>query len=817
MNKKFLKLLLLSSLLLSSWSLFSQINLAGKVKSKTSDESLVGAHCKVLETSQITVTDVNGKFNLNLDKPGNYHLQITYLGMKTLNQQVKVYGNSNYLFVLIDSLILEDEVIIMASRSDNSTANTFENISKASLRQRNFGQDLPLILQNSPSMVVSSDAGNGIGYTSMRIRGTDVTRINFSINGIPLNDPESNGVWFVNMPDFASSLHSIQIQRGAGSSTVGTAAFGAGINMLTSDYNPQAGAEVSTSFGSFNTQLYRLQASSGLLNSKFTFDTRFSSIHSDGYIDRAKSDLKSFYASAARYGKRSLLRFNFITGNEKTYQSWNGVPKVRLENNEAGMLEYLNNGSYSQEEYNNLLNSGSRTYNLYTYKNETDNYQQTHFQLIYSKELNSKFTLNSAFHYTLGNGYYENYKANTKFLKYGIENPIIGSDTLKKTDLIQQKWLDNSFYGGNISAIYKSAKSKIIVGISANQYIGYHFGEVVWSKIALMGDHFEWYRSQGIKSESNIFGKYTLDIFSNLRFFADLQYRMVEYSIRGIDDDLKDISSTHSFRFLNPKLGFNYALNQHNELFISAAIANREPSRSNYTDADETNEPKAEELLDFELGYTFKNQKLNFSANGFYMLYNNQLVETGKVNNVGAAIMTNVAKSYRTGLELMASIWISKSLSWSLNATFSENKIENFVEYVDDWDNGGQISKELGKTDISFSPNIVGSSIITYSFRGLPQISLISKYVDKQFIDNTSNSSRSIDAYFVNDLKFSYNLSINKIKGLQLSFTINNILNTKYETSAWAYRYLLGGNEYVMDGYFPQSGTNFFGSISINF
>jgi len=623
----------------------------------------------------------------------------------------------------------------------------------------------------------------------------------------------------VNMADFTSSLNSIQVQRGVGTSTNGAAAFGASVNMQTNTFNENPFTEINASYGSFNTQKLNVLTSTGLINEKWNFNLRLSKIYSDGFVDRAYSDLKSFYASGSYYGDRSILSFVVSSGKEQTYQSWNGVPKALLEQNSSEMKRYLDHGLYSQEEYENMINSDPRTYNYYTSKNTTDNYQQDHYQLHYSKEVNKNLNLNAALFLIRGRGYYENFKSDRKFSAYNLSNPVIGNDTISRTDLVQQKWLDNYFYGMTFSGNYdNNKKMKIKFGGAFNQYQGDHFGKVVWAEYHLFERGYQWYFNKGTKTNSNIFTKVLYKLTTNLNVFADLQFNLIEYKMEGLHDNYKDLEGNYDYFFINPKAGANYKLNATSEVFFSLAVANREPSRNEFRDSEEDELPKSENLTDYELGYKLTKNNYMFIANAYLMDYKNQLVMTGKVNNVGDALMTNVENSYRTGIELIFSTKYTDWLSSNTNASFSRNKIQNFTEYVDDWDNGGQQINDLGETDISFSPDIIlGNTINLHLLKNKMEISLISSYVGRQYIDNTSSIERSLDPYFVNDLVFLYKLKSNNLKKVNLRFAINNVFNETYEANAWVYRYILGGQEYNMDGYFPQAGINFMAGISVRF
>jgi len=800
-------MLMLSILPLSLWAQFS-IN--GTVHDGSNNASLPGAHITINKTFKRSVSDEDGKFSISDLKAGTYQLHVSYMGYNDKDIEIVLSKNESITISLSPTSILEDEVVIMATRANQKSGTSFQNLNKEDIQKADVGQDIPYILNMTPSLVSTSDAGAGIGYTGMRIRGTDISRINVTVNGIPMNDPESQGVWWVNMPDLASSLNSIQVQRGVGTSTNGTASFGASINMQTQKLSMEPFAEVGITYGSFNTQQYRLSTSTGLIDKKWSVDARLSKMTSDGYIDRASSDLKSFYVSGAYYGKRSIFRINIFSGKEKTYQAWYGVPKDSLKTN--------------------------RTYNPYTYENETDNYQQDNYQMLYSKEINSHWNINAALHYTKGRGYYESFKDNEKLSKYGIGPYYIGNDTITKSDLVRQKHLDNDFYGATASANYDNKKNlRVNIGTSFNQYNGNHFGKIAWAEYALMGKDYQYYSNSGLKNNFNFFVKASYDINKSLSIYGDLQYQMVDYWMKGLHDNKKDLTGYHHFEFFNPKLGSNYVLNEHNSIYLSAAVAQKEPTRNDFRDADLGSTPKAEFMIDYEAGYVYSQTKFKIQANLYYMDYTDQLIMTGKINNVGTAIMSNVDKSYRAGIEFVAAAHIAKWLNWSFNATYSQNKIANFTEYVDDWDTGIQHKTELGTTDIAFSPNLIMGN----QFEFIPlknfSIALNSKYVGSQYIDNTSSKERKLDAYFTSDLRFNYSIKNKYIKNISFNFTINNIFNTMYISNAWVYQFKSGDGSYDgsygdpysipsekpgyynMTGYFPQAGINFLAGVTLRF
>ncbi len=767
-------------------------SISGTVKDNEGN-TLPGATVKISGTYLVTVSNDDGAFIFKNIKKGNYTIEVSLIGYESIKNEVVISDNDLSVDIeLKTSDIIADEVIITAIRADIKTPVAYTNIGKEDIDRYNTGQDIPYLLDMTPSVVVSSDAGTGIGYTSMRIRGTDMTRINVTLDGIPLNDSESHGVWWVNMPDFASSVDNIQIQRGAGTSTNGAAAFGANVNFVTNVLEKDAYADVNCTYGSFNTQKATFKVGTGLLKNHFSFDARLSKIHSDGFIDRARSDLESYYVSGAYVDKKNFFKINVFRGTEETYQAWNGVPKDSLETN--------------------------RTYNSYTYENEIDHYTQKHYQLFYTRKFNKYFNLNIALHHTKGEGYYEQYKEGEDFVDYGLDNIIIGTDTITDTNLIRRKWLDNNFTGAIYSLRYSINNLNVVFGGAWNKYDGDHFGRIIWAEYASTGNiRHEWYNNSGSKTDINEYLKINYSIFPELNLWADIQYRIIDYSIDGIHDDLRDITQANSYKFFNPKAGLSYNIDQNQNSYFSFAVANREPSRSNFRDAAEGEEFVPETLYDFEAGYKLALNKLAFNLNLYYMSYKDQLILTGEINDVGAYIMSNVPESYRAGAELSAGIKLTDFAEWKLNATYSRNKIKNLTVYVDNWDTWGQEPETYSETDISFSPEIIAGSELSFNiFKGF-NASLISKFVGKQFIDNTSNNERSLDSYFVNNLRLSYSLKLKKIKEIAFNVSINNIFNEMYETNAWVYRYYFGGEHYVMDGYFPQAGINFLAGISLRF
>ncbi len=683
-----------------------------------------------------------------------------------------------------------NEVVVSATRANQKTGMAFTNVYQKDIKKVNLGQDMPFLLNQLPSVVVSSDAGAGVGYTGIRIRGTDPTRINVTLNGVPYNDSESQGTYWVNMPDFASSAQSIQVQRGVGTSTNGAGAFGASININTLGYEQDAYGETNFTVGSFNTLKTNVLASTGLLNNHFVVDARLSKLSSDGYIDRASSDLKSFYVSAGYYGKNNFVRFNAFSGKEKTYQAWEGVPESLLKTD--------------------------RTYNPYTYDNQVDDYQQDHYQLISSFKLNSNWTFNPILHYTKGRGFYEQFKPEDKYSNYGLPNVMIGTTTLKKTDIIRRKWLDNDFYGATYSFDYQSNKKfSANIGGAWNKYDGNHFGEIIWAKNASTADmRYRWYESKALKTDFNIYTKGYYQVSEALNFFADLQYRTVAYDMKGTGDKRQDITQKSDYKFFNPKFGVNYQVSKTTSVYASYAVGNKEPSRQDFVD-NAPKAPLAENLQDLEVGYRLVGTKLSFDANFYYMNYKNQLVLTGQVNGVGEAIRVNVPKSYRAGLELSATVKLAEKWKLAANTTFSQNKIKNFTETIVNYDGDADKINKFSKTDISFSPNLIAGGQLSYNPAKNVELAWMTKYVSKQFMDNTSDVNRSLNAFFVNDIRASYSIKPKIVKELTFSLLVNNIFNHLYESNGYTYSYIYDKQVTTENFYYPQAGTNFLLAVKV--
>lgn len=788
----------------------------------TNQQPLAGASVEIRELKVGTYTDTNGQFVFRqIENQQKLTLRISFLGYKPYQTTVETTANADLKIVMEEQIITTQEITVSTSRADAETPVSQTTISKTTIEEWNSGQDIPYILQLTPSIIATSDAGAGVGYTTFRIRGSDQTRINATINDMPLNNPESHQIYWVNIPDLAESTGSIQIQRGVGTSTNGAAAFGGSLNIQTNQVETKPYAEISNAAGSFNTFKHTAKAGTGILENNFYFDARISKIKTDGFIDRSFSDLESFAVSGGYVSNKHIIRANIMSGKETTYQAWEGVPKVRIENNTEGMLQFAEESGYSDEETQNLLNSGSRTFNRFMYNNQTDNYWQDIYQLFYTYKHNELFSANAALFGVAGEGYYESYKYGEDFEDYKLPDAVSGTDTITDTDLINRKWLDNKFYGFITSATYNSENLKITLGAGANRYDGYHFGRVIWTKYSggqIPIDH-EYYRNKGVKDDANAYLKANYKIFNYLNIYGDLQMRFIEHSIDGDDDDNRDVTQKHSFLFFNPKFGVMYQ-KEKVSAYASIAQSNREPDRSNFTDADPAKPaPKSERLFDLEVGANYNSSKFAAGLNYYYMHYKDQLVLTGMINDTGGAVMENVKQSYRTGVELMAAY---KPLNWlelSANATLSQNKITGFVSYMDNWDNwetGEQSIDTIGTTDIAFSPNVLAGTMITVKPVENLSVSLMNNYVGKQYIDNTSSNDRALDAYLVANLRINYVWEVFKVKA-NIFAQVNNIYNTKYSSNAWVYTYRFNQEIHTMDGYFTQAGINFMIGLTLRF
>lgn len=806
------------ALTLVNLSVFAQYTIKGKVTDSVTGEAIYGANLKLSSAFNGTSTSFEGAYEIKALTARTYVLKITAIGYSTIERTVEVTQNVTLNLQLVPKVRGLDDVVVTATRATEKTPTTYTNVSSEEIKKQNLGQDLPFLLNWTPSVVVTSDAGAGIGYTGIRIRGSDPTRINVTINGIPVNDSESQGVFWVNTPDFASSSSDIQVQRGVGTSTNGAGAFGGSINILTNGLSQEAKAQVNTSFGSYNTQKYNAIFSTGLLKDKWAFEGRLSQITSDGFVDRASSDLQSYYLSGGYFGKKTSVKFITFGGSEVTYQSWFGTPEARLRNDAVGIEDVINNNGYTAAQAANLRNSG-RSFNFYQYDNQVDDYGQDHYQLHMSHSFNNELGLNLAAHYTDGGGFFEEFRGDDDLSDYGLPNVVLGGTTISSTDLIRRRWLDNDFYGAVFDLNYSKDKVDATFGGAVNEYIGRHFGEVIWARFASTGNiRHRYYESRSEKVDVNTYLKVNYQLNEKLNLFGDLQFRAVDYTGAGVDNDLRPINFDKNFNFFNPKFGATYQLREGANVYASFAIGNKEPNRSDIIDAAPGVDPSHETLNNLEIGYRKQSANHAFEINYYLMDYKNQLVLTGAVNDVGAGIRVNVPDSYRTGVEISGMVKLTNSIYWSANAAFSQNRIKAFNEIIQDFGSGSEVTTRFEDTDISFSPSVVAGSQLAFKPTNGLEISLLSKYVGEQFLDNTSNDNRKIDAFFVNDFRVNYSFKTELIKEVSLNLLVNNIFNTEYETNGYTFGYFLGPASEIRENYFyPQAGTNFLLSLGLSF
>jgi iron complex outermembrane recepter protein len=818
-------LLLLTLFMAFAHNSFAQKTLSGKITNENG-QSISGASLYIKNSMDGTLTDLEGQYQLSLPEKEStlivravgFETQEIFVGSKTTLDVRMTMAIS----ALAELTILGDEIFTYATRANKLTPTTFSNISNEKIKERNIGLDLPMLLSHTPSMVTTSDAGAGIGYTGMRIRGSDATRINVTLNGIPINDSESHGVYWVNMPDLASSLNKIQIQRGVGTSSNGAAAFGATVNMQSSGPSEKAFVQIDNSFGSFNSWKSTVQFNTGMINKYFNFEGRLSKIKSDGYIDRSNSDLSSYFLTGGYYGEKTTLKTVVFGGQEETYQSWYGTPEARLSGDTAALQAVIDNsGEYNTlEDQENLLNS-DRRFNYYRYENEIDHYGQDHFQLHLNHSFNQHLNFVLSGHYTHGAGYYEQYRTKDALANYGLTNLTIGDSSISQTDLIRRRWLDNDFYGVTYAVNYESDVMTLTLGGAYNIYEGAHFGEIIWSEFSSTAAIRErYYDGNSIKNDFNLFLKSNYRAAMNLNLFGDLQVRTIDYRSQGIDNDLSPYDVTGSYVFFNPKVGLTYAVDPSLQLYSSFAIGNREPVRTDFIDAVNGKTPQSERLQNLELGIRGKaNTSVFYEANFYLMDYKNQLILTGAVNDVGSSIRVNTPDSYRAGIELVGGISLSENWLWNLNAAFSQNKIKTFSEIVYDYafdDRRFIVENTFKNTDIAFSPNVILGSDLIFSLNGFSG-QWLTKWVGDQYLDNTSNEERKIASYCINDIRLTYEFQKFGMQKIAINLLINNFMNVTYESNGYTWGYLYDGFRYQQNNYYPQSGIHFLSGVSLKF
>ncbi|PCI31039.1 MAG: TonB-dependent receptor [Flavobacteriaceae bacterium] len=782
------QLLVLVALFLSAFTINAQtFKLTGKVTNE-SNQALAGASVILSNSQSGTTASFDGNYSLHLNK-GAHQLTVSYMGYTTKEVTINMSKNTVLNFVLKANRESLEEVLVSAIRVKGNAPVTYSNINKEELEKRNLGQDIPTLLNFLPSVVTTSDAGAGVGYSGIRVRGSDATRVNITINGIPYNDAESQGTYWVNMPDFASSTESMQLQRGVGTSTNGSGAFGASLNVLTNAVSNEAYGEISSSIGSYNTQKHSVKFSTGLLNDRIEIAGRLSKIDSDGYIDRAWSDLKSYFLQATYIDDNTLIKALTFGGHEKTYQAWYGITAQQLKED--------------------------RKQNPYTYENEIDNYQQDHYQFHWNQRYSDAWSTNLGLNYTKGKGYFEQFKDGEDFADYDFTPITIGGETIDTTDLVRRRWLDNDFYVLNFNTNYKNDALDLIIGGSHSNYQGDHFGEVIWAQNA-GGSNLRdrYYESDAKKIDNSVFAKATYKLNEQLSIYGDLQGRFVNYKTKGMTSDRNPINVDADFSFFNPKAGITYDLSGANSFYFSVARANKEPNRNDF----ENGINQSEQLTDFELGHRFNIANVQINTNGYYMSYKNQLVLTGAIDDTGSPIRATSGKSYRLGLEIDASIKLSNTVTWRPNLALSSNKNTDFHTLLD-----GELTN-LGTTDLSFSPDVIVGNVITYAPTNNLQFSLLSKYVGDQFMGNTSTEQSKLDNYFVDDLTASYEFTPKSIfKSIRFTAMVNNIFNVKYVSNGYYYTYDDTWSEADKTttihgaGYYPQATTNFLLGATLRF
>lgn len=813
-------------------------SLSGTVFDET-DKPLEGASIFIRESNHATISDKDGQFVLDSLDAGINVLVCTHLGFKRVVEYIEMDGNIT-IDIFMESFSYDlDAIMITSNRLVDDEPFAYSTVTNEEFEPNNLGQDMPYLLQYSPSVVANSDAGAGIGYTGMRIRGTDPTRVNVSINGVPLNDAESQSVFWVNTPDFGSSVDDVQIQRGIGTSTSGTGAFGGSIGINTHKINQKNYLEINSGIGSFGTKRINAKLGTGLLNNTFFIDGRVSFINSDGFIDRAEANLRSYFISVGKISDNSTLRFDYFSGVERTFQAWNGVPQAKYNGDTQGLIEHYNNNkgflyheasetidlftsnnnlynSHSIQDSLNLFSSKDENYNYYTFGEEVDRYQQDHYQLHWGTSRDF-FESNITLHYTRGQGYFEQFKYDEDLMDYGLTEvkDTLTNNLITSANLVRRKWLSNNFYGAIANFKWNlNDKTDVHWGTAYHIYRGNHRGNIfAWDINSEIDEDIPYYNNDGSKNDGSTFIKLNYKL-NKLATFADLQYRNVSYGVQGKDDD----GVIHDFRdrlhFINPKVGVTFQLNDSNQIYGSVAIGNREPDRSDYLSIALDSFPKPERLVDYELGLRSRYEKFAAGLNFFYMDYKDQLVITGELNDVGATLRQNVPESFRAGIEAELGWTVLPKLDFYANFTLSQNKILHFEEVLFDYAEGQNVVINHSNTDIALSPNTIGSLSLNYKpIKGL-YLGFQSKFVGQQFLDNTSNNNRSLDAYTVSSIVAGYQLAYKSLKNVKLNLQLNNIFNQRYASHGYTYSYI--SEDLITENFvFPQAGFNFLLGLSV--
>jgi len=800
MTMKTLYTCLLAALL--SFAAHAQTRLTGTITGDA-NAALDGVSIVVGSEQQFgTFSDGEGRYGIGGLRSGALRLRLSYIGYLPVDTFVVIAEGENTVDLRMRAnVVLMREAEVSVLRAGARSPFTQSTITREELDRINTGVDLPILLDLQPSVVTTTDAGTGIGYTGLRIRGSDATRINVTLNGVPINDPESQAVFWVNMPDLASGLEDVEVQRGVGSSTNGPGAFGASINMRSSAVRKVAFGEVSVFGGSFNTQRYNVRLGTGLLQAgpdskigSFSLDGRLSSTTSDGFIDRATADLQSYQVQAAWLGAKRSLRFFTMSGQQVTYQAWEGVPREVIDTN--------------------------RTFNPYTYDDQVDDYRQTHYQLLFDQELGANTSFNITLFRVLGQGFFEQFRENDALSNYGIAPVVVGDTTIADSDLIRRRWLDNTLDGVNVSLEHRMGAHRLVLGGSYNTYRGDHFGEVIWARWAGNSDIRErYYDNNGSKTDANAFAKLSYVLNDRFDLFADAQVRNASHDFLGFNNALDNVTQEAAWTFFNPKGGVQWKAHEGGRVYASVAMANREPNRSDLIESSPQSRPTPERMIDYEAGYERRSGRLSAGVNLYFMDYTDQLVLTGELNDVGYALRTNVASSYRAGAELTWAAQLTRRLVWRGNAAFSQNRIRDFEEFVDDFDAGGQQRNMIGTTDIAFSPAVVAGSELAFRFwnktnKGQGDVAFVTKYVGEQFLDNTANTDRMLDPFLVNDLRVNVRLlGLKGSRSVDFNLTVRNLFSELYENNGWVYSFVADGARQDLVSLFPQAPLHVLGGV----
>jgi len=795
------------------WQLTSnaQVLFTGKILGGDG-KPIVGAHIYLGE--EATATDVDGAFALRISNDGKFALRVNAIGYLTLRDSILLQGDTDRELVLEEQSYDLDLIELTSSWVKPDQPFTYQQVNAEELQDGNYGRDVPYLLQSMPSTVVTSDAGTGIGYTGIRIRGSDPSRINVTLDGVPVNDAESQGVFWVDLPDLAGSAGSIQVQRGVGTSTNGAGAFGGTINVKTSGLEQKAYAGIDLTAGSFNTTRANAKFGSGIMKEHFSLQGSLSKIDSDGYIDRASSDLYSVYLSGVYLDDKQSLKVNFLRGKEVTYQAWNGVPAQLI--NDPVLRTFNTAGAI-----------GDGTY----HPDEVDDYGQTHLHLIYQRQVNSKIHLQTTLHYTKGEGYFEQYRPDEQLESYGLGQGD------QSSDLIRRRWLDNDFYGliFSLKSRPTDTRSEWTIGGGMNQYLGGHFGQAVWTKAAGEIPAAEYYRNDATKNDLNLFAQYQYRLPADILLFADLQWRNLNYAFEGLNSDLTISDQQVNSNFFNPKVGVSRTVGKLHS-YYSFAIGHREPNRDDYVESSIMSRPKAERLLDHELGIRYTGQHATFGLNYFYMKYRDQLVLTGAINDVGEYTRVNVPHSFRTGIEATLDWEVNEILRLSGNATWNKSRLKSITEAIDDWDTGGQEQVLHENVPISFSPEwvyfLAVDCKILETKRTLLQGQISHKFVGSQYLDNSGSKHASLDSYSQTDVNLRFSWDADWCKKVTIKCQVANLFDQLFVSNGWVYRYISKGydatpdelhttrekgDQYTQIGYYPQAGIHALFGLGITF